>query len=263
MKKLNLRFWLLLIAGAFVAGCSTTNRSISNSAYREPPSCWGAPQLAEQSDPAFAYRGELSEFDVLGIPRTEITSDAEIRRTLDGAREVALKPGSSVLLIQSGAVIPDAPLVEELSKHFTVVPFSGVPTVRRPGAGAAPTESADPESYSKALRLTAARGGAPVVICCWGTLESASERLPTKTVSWVPLVKWMVPDEKQHMRIRLKLALLDVRTGNWSVLSPRAFEDARITLSPRRAATDQKQVEKLKELAYKAAVDELVRRSQG
>ncbi len=262
MKQLDLRFWSLLIACALVAGCSTT-RSISNSGYRESRSCWGAPEPRQESDPAFAYRGELSEFDVLGIPRTEITSEAEIRRTLDSAKEVSLKPGTSVLLIQSGAVIPDAPLVEELSKHLNVVTFSGVPNLRRTAAGPAQTESADPETYSKALRLTAARGGAQVVVCCWGMIQSESERLPTKTVSWVPLVNWMLPDEKQHMRIRLKLALVDVRSGNWSVISTKAFEDAKITLSPRRAATDQKQVEKLKQLAYKAAVEELVGRSQG
>lgn len=121
-----------------------------------------------------------------------------------------------------------------------------------------PTESADPETYSKSLRLTAARGGADLVLCYWGMLESESDRLPTKTVSWVPLVHWIVPDEKQRMRIRLKVALLDVRSGNWSVFSPKPFSDARLTTSSRRGAVDQKQVERLKQLAYEAAVAELL-----
>lgn len=89
-------------------------------------------------------------------------------------------------------------------------------------------------------------------------LESENDRLPTKTVSWVPLVNWLMPDEKQHMRIQLKVALVDVRSGNWSVLSPKSFDDARITTSPRRGAVDQKQVERLKKLAYEASVAELV-----
>ena len=82
--------------------------------------------------------------------------------------------------------------------------------------------------------------------------------MPTKTVSWVPIVNWVVPDEKQHVRIRLKIAVVDVRSGNWSIFSPKPFENARITTSPRRGAVDQKQVERLKTLAYKASVEELV-----
>jgi hypothetical protein len=89
-------------------------------------------------------------------------------------------------------------------------------------------------------------------------LHSDNDRLPTKTVSWVPLVHWFVPDEEQHMRIQLKVALVDVRSGNWSVFSPKSFEDARITTSPARGAVDQKQVERLKKLAYEASVTELV-----
>lgn len=54
------------------------------------------------------------------------------------------------------------------------------------------------------------------------------------------------------MRIRLKVALLDVRTGNWSGFSPKPFAEARLTTSPGRGAVDQKQVEHLKQLAYEA-----------
>ena len=61
-----------------------------------------------------------------------------------------------------------------------------------------------------------------------------------------------MPDEKQHMRIRLKVALLDVRSGNWAVFSPKPFADARLTASPGRGDVDQKQVERLKQLAYEA-----------
>jgi len=71
-------------------------------------------------------------------------------------------------------------------------------------------------------------------------------------------MNWLVPDEKQHKRIRLKVALVDVRSGNWSVFSPKPFADARLSTSPRRGAVDQKQVERLKQLAYEAAVAELL-----
>ena len=257
MKKSS--FYVLALACGLVAGCTTKARSISHSAYpeQEPNGPYG--NRTSASDPAFDYRGELSEFDVLGISRGDYTSDADIRRALDASRAVKLRPGASILLIQSGAFMPDGEMVAEMSKHFRVSSFSGIPTVRRAGFGGLQTESADPESYSRSLRLTAARGGAEYIVCYWGLLESESDHLATKTISWVPFVKWVTPDEKQHMRIHVKVALVDVRTGDWSVFSSKPFDDARLSTSPRRAAADQKQVELLKKLAYEDSVTELVR----
>src|SRR5258707_253791 len=97
----------LIIACAFLASCVKSTRSISHSSYRE-----GSPYTSYQpadpgSDPAFDYKGELSEYDVLGLTRAVVTSEAEIRRALDHAKHVRLRPGSSILLIQSGAIFPD------------------------------------------------------------------------------------------------------------------------------------------------------------
>lgn len=252
------KLFSLVLACALIAGCTKDVRSISHSGYTKPGSYCNFPRSEGASDPAFEYRGELSESDILGISRNEITSDAEIRRERENAKPVKLRPGSTILLIQSGALFPDGPMVTALSRHFSVVPFSGVPKLRTTSAGGVQTESPDPESYSKSLRLTAARGSADLIVCYWGMLESESERLPTRTVSWVPLVHWVLPDEKQHMRIHLKVALLDVRSGNWSIFSPKPFSDARLTTSPRRGAVDQKLIERLKQMAYEAAVAELV-----
>jgi len=249
---------LLIITCMLFAGCART-RSISHSGYAENHSGSGYYPGANDSDPAFDYQGELSEFDVLGITRSQVTSDDEIRRALDDSKRLKLRPGSSVLLIQSGARFPDGPMTTELGEHYTVVPFSGVPPYRRTVRGVQ-TESLDPESYSKSLRLAAARGGNDVIVCYWGILESATEKLATRTVSWVPGFNWMLPDEKQHMRIRLKVALVDVRTGDWAIFSPKPFDDNSISISPRRAATDQKLVERLKQRAYEMAAKDLVTR---
>jgi hypothetical protein len=246
---------ILLLACALLAGCKT--RSISNSGYREEQTYFG-PRVAA-SDPAFVYRGELSEFDVLGVVRGEGASENEIQQALNNAKALTLHRDSSVLLIQSGAMFPDGAMESELKKYFRVAPFSGVPHASpQPSDGT--IESADPESFSKSLRLAAARGGNEFILCYWGILESASENLVTKTVSWVPVVTWFVPDEKQHMRIRLKLALVDVRSGNWSVLSPEPFDDSHMSVSPRRGVVDQKQVESLKSKAYAATVNDLIGR---
>ena len=242
---------------ALFAGCATTTRSLSNSGYREPGSRTYFPPRQNDSDPGFEYRGELSEFDVLGITRTETATDADIEKALAAAKRIRLKSGDSILLVQSGAIFPDAPMVNELSKHFRVVPFTGVPPATRRGTDGQ-FERYDAGDFSKSLRLAAARGGCETILCYWGILESANARLVTKTVSWVPIAEWLIPDETQHMRIRLKLALVDVRTGDWAVLSPNAIEDSKLTVGPRRGIADQKLVERLKQKAYESGAKKLL-----
>src|SRR5215468_3986810 len=127
MKFLTLH--LTAIVCLLLSGCTPMVRPISNSGYVEKAANHGrAPQ--PPLDPAFQYRGELSEFDVLGITPGAIASENEIRRALDNAKRVKLHSDSSLLLIQSGAAFPDGGMVTELSKHFQVVPFSGIPSAK-------------------------------------------------------------------------------------------------------------------------------------
>jgi hypothetical protein len=254
----NFKVFILLATTTLLAGCYTKSRSISHSDYREPGRTMHYALPPNGSDPGFEYRGELSEFDVLGITRGGVASNTEIEQALANAKSVRLQRGSSILLVQSGAMFPDGPMVSELSKYVRVVPFSGVPPVSQmPKSGQ--FESGYAEGYSRSLRLAAARGGNDVILCYWGILESENAKLATKTVSWVPVMNWFVPDEKEHMRVRLKMALVDVRTGNWSVLSPAPVDDARLSTSPRRGVADQKLVENLKQKAYAAGAKELLR----
>ena len=247
----------LLVAVTLLTGCSTTTRSLSNSGYRDPRGVAYYAPRPNDSDPGFEYRGELSEFDVLGITRTETATDADIEKALAAARRIRLNSGDSILLVQSGAIFPDASMVNELSKHFRVVPFTGVPPASRRGTDGQ-FERYDAGDFSKSLRLAAARGGCETILCYWGILESANAKLATKTVSWVPIAEWFIPDETQHMRIRLKFALVDVRAGDWAVLTPNAIEDTRISVSPRRGVADQKLVERLKQKAYESGTKELL-----
>ncbi|EEF59350.1 hypothetical protein [Pedosphaera parvula] len=218
---------------ALVSSCSTT-RSISDTAYAP------SPVNARNCFPPHPQTRELSEFDVLGIEPNQSISEEEIVRASARAQRVALTRGNSILLVQSGAQYPDGPMISDLEKSFRVVPFTGVATQTG-------------ESYSKVLRLAAAKAGADHVVCYWGILESASEGAATKTISWVPVVNWVIPDEKQHMRIRVKMAVVDVLTGSWTVFSPEPVESQAWSTSPRREVVDQKQVEKLKAKAYEAS----------
>lgn len=203
----------------------------------------------------FAYCGELSEFDLLGVDRNQFVTEDQIGAALDAAKQVKLANGETVLLIQSGAMFPDGEMVKAMEQHFRIVPFSGVPPADMRGSA----NERDQPSYARTFRLVAARAGASHIVCYWGVLESMRSDMRTKAISWVPLAGWMIPDENQAMRLRLKLAVIDVRTGNWTVVSPESFVD-KSSWSNRydRDRADQKQVQELKELAYKAGVKELM-----
>ena len=241
---------LIALVGVLALLCGCGVRSISNSGYRAG--------TAQGADNPF-YKGELTEFDVLGIDLNKPVSEAEIGRELDRHQGIALRKGDSLLLLQSGAPIPDDPMVRALNPYFSVTPFSGVPV---PGpvqtASAAPGSGAP--SYAATLRLAAARSGATTIICYWGLLESGVENHVTKAISWAPIMGAAIPDQSQHVRIRLKVAVIDVRSGNWSTYSPDAYTDTALSAGLNRAASDQEQVAFLKEQAYKAAADQLVAR---
>jgi hypothetical protein len=236
---------LLLLS---LAGCGT--RSISDSGYRG--GYWSG-----HSDDNRLYRGELSEFDVLGIERDQAISEGEIQASLGARERPALARGASIMLIQSGAMFPDEPMVRALEARCQVGQFSGIPEERSQSASAAPAALA---SYAKALRLAAARGGYDKIIAYWGVLETAREGIGTKVVSWVPIVDNFIPDETQRMRIRLKFAVIDVKSGQWDLYAPEPLEDDAISASLNRASSDQAQVALLKEAGYKAAASGLFTR---
>jgi len=272
MKK---SIYVTAIIILFATGCAST-RSISNSGYEARNSYTPPPR-------------ELNEFDVLGIEPDKAVSEEDIAKAGERAQRVALKPRETILLVQSGSEYPDGPMVSELQKAYHVVPFTGVAeepaiqhdtlvtSLRRRNAVII-TDSGTPTtvplseeqgstnkpvaretcSYSRFLRLAAARAGADTIVCYWGIVESENERMATKTFSWLPGASWFVPDEREHLRIRIKMALVDVHTGSWTVLSPEPIEASALSASSRREVVDQKQVETLKARAYHAGAVKLL-----
>jgi len=71
---------------------------------------------------------------------------------------------------------------------------------------------------------------------------------------------WGIPDEKQRMRIRLKVALIDVKTGQWEIFVPEAIEHDAISAGYTRESSDQSQVALLKSKAYAAVAEDIVKR---
>ncbi len=236
---------LLLFTALSLVGCSV--RSISDSGYDGGGHYRSGNPL---------YKGELTEFDVLGIDPGKAISDEEIAASLSRPaveKKVNIQKGDSLMLIQSGAMLPDEPMQREFNKHFAVMPFSGIPLADHKNS------SASRPNYGNALRLAAAKGGNEIIVCYWGVLETAQKNLATSAVSWVPVAGWVIPDEKQMMRIRLKFALVDVATGSWTVFAPDPLDNTAISAILSRESSDQGQVALLKEKAYAEAVEKLVR----
>jgi hypothetical protein len=231
-----------------LAACST--RSISDSGYQGNSGYRGA------GNPF--YKGELSAYDVLGVDSPAGFSDAAIRDAMVTKQRIVVPKGSAVLLIQSGAILPDPGMISAMERYYTVSSFSGVP-LRDTRFASAPTQSpAIP--YSQLFRMAAAKGGYETVIVYWGMLEAAQEGMGGKAISWIPIIGGVIPDENQHMRIRLMVAVIDTRTGQWESFSPRPAEDEAISTEHGRAASDQRQVALLKAKAYQDAADDLALR---
>ena len=233
---------LALLLLTVLSGC-TTQRSVSNSEYYP-----GGNNGRGGDNPL--YKGELSEFDVLGIePEVEIT-EQDIAAAASGKKErLSLQEGEPLMLIQSGAMIPEQEMTSRMEKYFPVTVFTGVPEQGNK-AGA---------NYAKALRLAAAKAGIDKILVYWGMLETETKDLATKNVSWVPIFGWVIPDQTQVIRIRLKVALVDVKSGQWEVFVPEVYEDTANSTSLNRKQSDQ-QLTQLKSKVYQAAVESITSR---
>ena len=76
-----------------------------------------------------------------------------------------------------------------------------------------------------------------------------------KKFSWIPIVGSTVPDQAQSMRIRLKVAVVDVKTGRWEMFSPKSLDERSYSARINRAQSDQAQVAELKKQAYVLAAE--------
>ena len=206
--------WLLFLCLASLSAGACAVRSISDSGYRE----------GGGSSPI--YRGELHDLDLLG--RDEGVAQNVVRF------DVKLNRNAKLLVVQSGAMMPDDEMLSKLGAHFQVGTLSGIPR-----------DSSSGDSY----RHAAQRGGYDAILCYWGVLETAQAATAGKGLVWVPIVGFFVPDESQYMRIRLKLLVLDVGSGAWTMLMPTTADDERASSLVTRASSDQEQVQKLKSQA--------------
>ena len=183
------------------------------------------------SNPTFA--GEITDLDVVGVAPMEVL-----------AGEPALRAGQRVLVVQSGAMFPDELMLAALREHCTVGTASGMPTrAFETGHG---------------LRNAAQRGGYDAVLAYWGVLETSSTGTAGKAASWVPIAGFFVTDEIQRMRIRLRLVLVDAKTGAWRSFLPTPGMRERDSSFVTRSRVDAELIEALKTASYREAVAHLL-----
>ncbi len=227
-----MKHYLCLLSGLFLlslTGCVT--RSISNSDYRG--GWYGRGSM---------YKGELSELDILGTTAAAGASEAAIATAFENQKALRLVRGEKVLLIQSGAMMPDPAMLDAAGKYLDCAPFSGVPPEAK-------------DNLATSIRLRAAQGGYPYLICYWGILESGRQEHEGSAIAWVPFIGGMIPDSKELMRISLKAIVLDVRTGSWKMATYQSDSLSRQSAHYTRENTDQKMVNELKRRGY----EELIR----
>jgi hypothetical protein len=231
---------LALFLALAAAGCHTASEA------RYAPADFNTGRAGKKHFPG----PQLSEASVLGLKSAPVT-DAEIASILDKTRSLKIAPGSSILLVESGSPQPDAPMTEELSRHFRVVSHTGVPSELT-------GDEKDGEA-AKALRLAAAHSGSDTVLVYWGQLEMRKNDLPTEIVSWVPVVDFMVPDQYQRVRMSLRVAVLDVRTGQAAVFRTAPIENDLVSTRYAREHNTQWPLDRMRRKLYQTAVADLLR----
>jgi hypothetical protein len=135
----------LLVAAMMTLGGCASKRSISNTGYNR------------SSGNAIEYHLELGDLAFLGIDGSEAIPEQAIQKEFKAGHSTKIKAGAAILVLQSGALLPDEFMLHAPTKHFKLAPPSGVP--------AAPKEQES--SLARQLRMAAAQGGSDYVLCYW------------------------------------------------------------------------------------------------
>ncbi len=190
------------IGGVSLCALLIVTAACGTASYSDPSILWGSEE----------YRGELTEAQVLDPGR--------LAPGWAGTAPLApptLHAGDRVMLIQSGARVPDPELVGALGGPLEVTTFSGLPPV-------------DGEMTTP-IRQAAAQAGIGRVLCVWGRLRSEDRATRGTWVSWVPVLGWNLDDAELTTEVQLRFVLVDVPSGAWSEFLSEPLRDV-VTHAP-------------------------------
>lgn len=224
------------------------------------------------------FSRELTEMELLGITLRESIDEGKITQALNEEHiPIRLHKGDRLLVVQSGADMPDEQMTALLETTFTTQPFTGITEYKRTTPEpdymliarlfiAAAKEAAKKDTantneqatpapdFAQVLRFAAVRSDIKTIMVYWSILESGIVNHQTKLVSWLPIVGTIIPDETRYLRIRTKVCLIDTQTGHWQAFTPKTFNNKQLTTFIDRHTAHEKQVENLKAMAYQNTV---------
>ncbi|MDR0807093.1 MAG: hypothetical protein LBN41_10195 [Enterobacteriaceae bacterium] len=244
LKKLIIKAPVFIITGVLLlSGCATPDSK--NPTYVS----------------SRTVQAQLSDNDVFDSDLAHEITNEEIRITYDQPNMgVKLASHSPIILVQSGALVPDAVMQAEMAKYYQVSVYSGIPPTK-------PRVKKDSEgviqnNYMKSLRLVAAKGKQPTVVVYWGSLEIGIYDETSKSVLWSPYRGEKLPMNTKSLRYLMRFVAVDTRTGNWVMHSPLNTE-IDYTAAPFGSQTNELvQIDELKKNAYIAAASDFSTRYQ-
>jgi hypothetical protein len=196
---------LLLIAAVALASCQNTSLSDPNGS---------------------GHSSDLSLYELTGQSSNIEVTEADIsaaRRRGGSAGSLPVK-GARVLLVQSGAHQPDGELVAAFRPYCEPVMWDGRGPAT-PQDGEKPTGA----TLSRRLRLAAAQQRCSHVIVVFGEIQSDSRSLPTRAVSWVPVVGGLVPSKHSGTRLLAQALIMETATSRYTLAAAAPQQTSVIT----------------------------------
>ena len=200
------------------------------------------------SDPnGRGHSSDLSLYELTGQSRNTEVSEGDIAAARRGGGNAGSLPakGARILLVQSGAYQPDEELLAAYRPYCQPVMWDG----RAPGLA---SEGKKPSggSVGRRLRLAAAQQGCSHVIVIFGEIQSDSRSLPTSAVSWVPVVRQIVPTQHSGTRLVAQALIMETASSRYTLAAALPQETRGITTASGGEGVNSRRAPKLKAAAY-------------
>jgi hypothetical protein len=105
-------------------------------------------------------------------------------------------------------------------------------------------------TLSRRLRLAAAQQRCSHVIVVFGEIQSDSRSLPTRAVSWVPVVGGLVPSRHSGTRLLAQALIMETATSRFTLAAAAPQQTSGITTKSGGEGINSRRALKLKIAAY-------------
>lgn len=219
--------------------------------------CSSSPEFKSRAA-NLSVKKQLTEQEVLDIdPLIEIT-EHDIQQAIKEANKDSflIAKNAPIVLVQSGANVPDASMQQEMMKYYNVSVYSGIsPTKpRSPIARKNEEQILLPQpNYIKSLRLAAAKARQDKIIVYWGDFELGLPDKDDTKIVWLPYNEGDIARNTKYLRYSLRFATVDVKSGMWVMYTPPNTESEFLNVAFQSHQNKLNQLNAVKEEAYAEA----------